>query len=113
MELNWADAIDSRCTGCGGEAVDWVQVRDGTRRYACRECLEALLRYGTADSLTALPDTPHAVVCQGCGSLTLRADAPAPGIRCHDCTPEDSERLVEQMQAAARGDSEGTPDGEV
>jgi len=100
MDLNWADAIDTACTGCGGDAVDWVQVRDGTRRYACQECLEDLLRFGTYDSLQDAPDTPNAVVCQGCHCLTLAEDTGAAGVRCPECEPLASEDMMDEVRAA-------------
>ena len=100
MELNWVDAIDTACTRCSGDAVDWVMVRDGTRRYACQECLEALLRYGTADSLAALPDTPEAVVCLACDRLTLFEDT-GPANKCPDCqVGDEGERLRAEVQEA-------------
>lgn len=98
MELNWADAIDSACTGCGEfEAVDWVQVLDGTRRYACESCLEELLRYDSAESLAALPETPQAVQCPVCERLTLEQDV-GPANRCPDCSPEDPEDLLAEVE---------------
>lgn len=98
MELDWADAIDTACTGCGAfEAVDWVQVMDGTRRYACETCLEELLRYDTAESLEALPDTPNAVQCQGCDRLTLEVDV-GPSNRCPECAPQDNQEVLEQQR---------------
>lgn len=103
MELNWADAIDTACTGCGAfEAVDWVQVKDGTRRYACESCLEELLRYDTAESLEALEDTPMAVVCPACERLTLQVDV-GPANRCPDCAPEDNQEVLEQAQQVIAG----------
>ena len=96
MELDWADAIDTACTGCGADAVDWVQVMDGTRRYACEQCLENLLRYGAAEALHALPDTPDAVVCPACQQFTLEQEA-GPANRCPDCSPED---VADQVQEA-------------
>lgn len=96
MELDWADAIDTPCTGCGEAAVDWVQVLDGTRRYACESCLADLLRHGAAEDLGALPETPNAVVCPSCQRFTLAQEA-GPANRCPDCTPED---VADEMQAA-------------
>lgn len=98
MDLDWAEDIDTHCTGCGGNAVDWVQGRDGTRRYACEDCLEDLLRYDTAESLAALPDTPNAVECHGCERLTLQVDV-GPTNRCPECAPEDNQEVLEQARA--------------
>ena len=106
MELHWAGRIDSACTCCGGEAVDWVQVHDGTRRYACESCLEGLLRFGAADTLQALPDTPQAVRCPGCQRLTLQADV-GPANRCPDCSLDKDEVLAEAQRVLA------TPEGEA
>ena len=100
MELDWADEIVTACTGCDGNAVDWVQLLDGTRRYACEECLEDLLRYGAADTLAGLPETPNAVVCPSCQRFTLEQDA-GPANRCPDCTPEDVQDQVQQAIAEA------------
>jgi uncharacterized CHY-type Zn-finger protein len=96
MELDWADAIDTACAGCGEDAVDWVQVADGTRRYACEPCLTDLLRHGAAEALHDLPDTPNAVVCPPCQRFTLKR-AVGPANRCPDCTSQD---VADQVQAA-------------
>lgn len=104
MELNWAQEIDSACTVCGSDAVDWVQVQDGTRRYACQECLDALVRYREDATLETLPDTPNAVVCPGCTRLTLERDA-GPANRCPQCGgPEVEDALLE---AVAEAENEG------
>lgn len=100
MELDWAADIDSACTGCGGDAVDWVQVRDGTRRYACPECLAELLRYDTYEGLEAVPETPQAIMCQGCQRLTLAVDTGPAGVRCPDCSPEDNQEVLEAARQA-------------
>jgi len=100
MDLNWADAIDSACTGCGGDAVDWVQVHDGTRRYACAECLEDLVRYRDDLTVADLPETPNAVVCPACERITLEQDA-GPANRCPDCGgPEVEDALLEAVAEA-------------
>jgi uncharacterized CHY-type Zn-finger protein len=88
MELDWATEIDTPCTICNGDAVDWVQILDGTRRYACKPCLADLLRYNAADELTELSETPDAVICHNCGRFTLWRDA-GPANRCPDCTPSE------------------------
>lgn len=100
MDLNWASDIDTGCTRCGGDAVDWVQVRDGTRRYACAECLEELLRYDTAEGLGDLEDTPQAIICQGCERLTLAVDTGPAGVRCPECAPDDNQEVLEAAQQA-------------
>ena len=100
MELDWASEIDSACTTCGEDAVDWVMVRDGTRRYACRECLETLLRYEAAEALEELPATPEVVVCLACERFTLYEDV-GPANRCPDCSHGDEgERLRAEVQEA-------------
>lgn len=106
MELHWAERIDSACTGCGGNAVDWVQTFDGTRRYACEACLEELLRYDAEASLADLPDTPQAVQCPACERLTLQMDT-GPANRCPDCQPEDNQEVLENVQRVL-----ATPEGE-
>ena len=108
MELTWADDIDTACTCCGGDAVDWVQVQDGTRRYACKPCLEALLRTEDApDSLHDLPETPDAVVCPSCNLLTLKSAA-GPANRCPECGgPEVQEALREAVEQAEQADTQG------
>lgn len=80
--------------------MDWVQARDGTRRYACEEHLRPLLRYGTADSLADLPATPDVVVCPGCDRLTLQADTGPVGVRCQACAPGTMDEAVASVQSA-------------
>lgn len=104
MELTWAGEIVTSCTGCGGDAVDWVQVQDGTRRYACEDCLEALLRTTDHEDLAALPDTPNAVQCPGCNRLTLH-DHAGPANRCPDCTSHEVEDAL--LEAVAEAEREG------
>lgn len=105
MDLHWGDHIDTACTGCGGDAVDWVEVPDGTRRYACEGCLDDLLRYSDGLTLADLPETPRAVFCGGCGRLTLHEDAGMAN-RCPDCEPADPEEVLEAAQAALEADSD-------
>lgn len=97
MKLDWAGEIDSACTCCGAsDTVDWVQAQDGTRRYACRSCLEDLLRTDSApDSLADLADTPDALKCRACSRLTLHADL-GPANRCPECAPDDNQEALEQ-----------------
>ncbi|AGM11795.1 hypothetical protein M201_gp21 [Haloarcula californiae tailed virus 2] len=107
MELDWANDIDTACTSCGEDAVDWVQVRDGTRRYACESCLEELLRFDTYDSLADVPETPQAVECQGCHTLTLVEDTGAAGVRCAECDPLATEDMMAEMRQAIEDEQGG------
>lgn len=88
MDCTWASEIDTACAGCGSDAVDWVQADDGTRRYACEDCLQPLLRTTEADALDALPATPDAVRCQHCQQFTLAAHVD-PAKRCAECAEDD------------------------
>ena len=114
MELTYAAHIDSSCARCGAsEAVDWCQVNDGTRRYACRSCLEDLLRYAAEDTtLAALPDTPQAVLCPECERFTREVDT-GPANRCPGCaTPETGTAFVEAVvQHEDAGPRTGTGTG--
>lgn len=87
--------------------MDWVQAHDGTRRYACESCLEALLRYDAADTLQALPDTPQATLCPGCARLTLAADT-GPANRCPGCSLAVGDVLEQAQQVLAGGDDSDT-----
>lgn len=100
MDLTWASEIDTPCVGCGGDAVDWVQIHDGTRRYACQECLAALLRTTEAENLGALPETPNAVQCPNCSRLTLAEDA-GPANRCPECGGPEVQDALQQAVAEA------------
>ncbi len=104
MDLTWASEIDTPCVGCGSDAVDWVQVQDGTRRYACEVCLSEMLRTSEAENLGALPETPNAVVCPNCNRLTLH-DHAGPANRCPDCSSHEVEDAL--LEAVAEAEREG------
>lgn len=99
MDFTHADAIDSSCWWCGGDASDWVERENGTRRYLCRECGEDLLRFDAAPSLADLADHPPARTCVGCDSPTLSAELHPIRRTCDECDLTDVQTVTDVADA--------------
>jgi hypothetical protein len=101
MDLERDDHASNSC-GCPdhdrNDAVTWVHMTDGLRRYFCADCVQEIFRHATdPEDLDEHPTCAH---CRSCGKLTLRENCPVNA--CPECRSDGhTEEYLEAVENAA------------